>query len=77
MKVLRSTLELREYGEKFSGATLKDDRLFETKDISICLRFNLKMLGPVGGKSTLVTIADWQSDPEEVGSTYGHTFIKV
>lgn len=66
MKVLRITLDLREYGEKFSAATLEDDRLFETKDISICLQFNMKMMGPVGGKSTLVTIADWQSNPEEV-----------
>ena len=43
--------------------------------LSICLRFNYPTLGPVRGRSALVTIADWQNSEEEVKKMYKNTFF--
>ena len=85
IKILTSTLELTEYGDAFiSGAKLINSSLVPgIVDMTFCMRFNYKLLGEKEGKSRLITISDWQADPNvraewdlmRVGARYPYPFI--
>lgn len=64
VKVLKSRIKLDEEGLTLSGAKLKDARQVNVTDITLCIRFNYKLLGFHEGRSTLITIAEWKNDPE-------------
>lgn len=63
MKVLESTLPMSLDGQAISGARLLDDRKVKVEDISLCMRFNYKLLGGYEGRSRLITIEDWREGP--------------
>ena len=45
VRVLQSTLKLSQDGQAISGAKLVDDRSVEVTDLTLCIRFNYKLLG--------------------------------
>ena len=58
---------LDEDGTGISGAKVLDGRKVKIQDLSICMRFNLKLLGPeFDGRSTLINIKEWTNSTEEV-----------
>ena len=69
LRVLKSTLKLTEDGEAISGAKLEPwegARDVDVTDLTLCIRFNYKLLGDYEGRSRLITIEDWRED-EKVG----------
>ncbi len=64
--VLRSLLKLEDDGQGLSGAKLIPDNPTldrRIRDISLCLRFNYKILGRWEQRSQLIHIEDWRSEP--------------
>ena len=64
LRVLRSTLTLEEDGTAISGAKLIDNRKVKVADITLCIRFNFKLLGGYEGRSQLIHIEDWKDRPK-------------
>ena len=64
VKVIRSLLDFEHDGKELSGAKLIEDKLVNIEDITICVRFNFKLLGEYHGRSQLVHIADWKDEPK-------------
>ena len=68
IRVFTSLVPLTEYGDPLSGAHLISAELTpDLKDVTICLRFNYKLLGiPHGlgeGNGRVLTISDWRTNP--------------
>ena len=63
VRVLKSQLELADYGKSISGAHLIDNRRISIQDITLCIRFNFKLLGEHNGRSQLIHIQDWKQEP--------------
>lgn len=69
IKVLRSTLSLKDYGDAVSGAKLvpPQDKAnnVTAESLTLCIRFNFKLLGTYEGRSRLITIEDWRQDEQD------------
>ena len=63
LKVFRSSIALEDDGKYISGLKLIDERKVNIQDITICLRFNFQLLGSFEGRSRIITIEDWRTDP--------------
>ena len=68
LRVLTSTLKLgfKPWDGLVSGAKLKpspDQERVSLEDISLCMRFNYKLLGTGVGTSQLMHLAAWQDEP--------------
>ncbi len=61
--MFRSKLTLEEDGKAISGAQLLDDRRVKVTDVTFCIRFNFKLLGNYEGRSQLIHIEDWKTEP--------------
>lgn len=62
IKVLTSLLRLEDVGEGINGAKLINTLVVNVTDLTICIRFNLKVLGKNEGRSRIITIEDWRED---------------
>lgn len=71
VRVLTSKVKMSEYenanGGPYSGAHLEDTSLVKLTDLSLCMRFNYKILGSTvvdgkEGRNRLFTIADFRTD---------------
>ncbi len=63
-QVFRSKLTLEEDGKAISGAKLVDGRRVKVRDVTFCVRFNFKLLGNYEGRSQLIHIEDWKTEPK-------------
>ena len=65
--VLKSSLKIGDASEAVSGAKLRPNQAsVDIEDITICMRFNYKLLGPGVGTSQLVHISSWLDEPATV-----------
>lgn len=64
IRVLKSKLKLSEDGKAISGAKLVENKTVKTKDLTLCIRFNYKLLGGYEGRSRLISIEDWRDGDE-------------
>jgi hypothetical protein len=62
IRVLTNIVKIEEYDGLTSegGAHLIDDRQVQVTDISICMRFQYKLVGFIGDKDRLITISSWR-----------------
>ena len=78
LKILRSQLELEDYGKYISGAHLLDNRRVNIKDITLCIRFNFPVLGSTNGRSQLIHIQDFKENPGVSSYIYkGQIFVTI
>ena len=79
IKVLKSTIKLTEYdpgpGGPISGAHLNSSARVTITDLSLCMRFNYKLLGDIEGvgsesRGRIFTIAKWRNSGIDVKGEY-------
>ncbi len=63
IRVQTSQISLEEEGTAVSGVRLVDDRNVSISDVSLCMRFNYKLLGGWEQRSQLMHIEDWRTQP--------------
>ncbi len=76
LRILESTLPLSDYGNSLSGARLTNGGLFESQDITFCVRFNAKKLGIYEGAGRIFGIEDYDRDRGEDGGVSNCSFRK-
>ena len=54
---------MEEEGTAVSGVRLVDDRNVSIREVSLCMRFNYKLLGGWEQRSQLMHIEDWRTQP--------------
>lgn len=62
IKVLTSLLKLEDANNGINGAKLISNDRVNISDITLCIRFNIKVLGRNEGQSRIITIEDWRED---------------
>lgn len=76
IKVLRNTLDISAPPPLVGGASLVNASSdVSTEDLTICLRFKLKILGWFEKNSRLLTIANWRDSEEDDGDVFNMLWL--
>ncbi len=75
IRVLRSLLQLEDADKGLSGAKLLSDEDVSVTDLTVCVRFKYKLLGPWESRSQVVTISDWKTEPKVCNARFNNFYL--